>query len=127
MNKLTELFFKFPGVGPRQAKRFAYFLASSNANFVAKLARTIVETNKNSAQCSSCFKMSANVRHSVAHICEICADKNRDRSTLLIVCKDTDLENFEKSRVYNGKYFVIGGVIPLTEIKPTENMKIKAQ
>ena len=45
--------------------------------------------------------------------CAICSSSNRDKNILMIVEKDVDLENIEKAGIYNGKYFVLGGVMSL--------------
>lgn len=108
MEKLTEYFLKFPGIGPRQAKRFAYFLAGQDENFVNNLSRIILETKEQVKQCPKCF------RFFEGENCVICAGLNRDKNILMLVEKDADLENIEKAGIYNGKYFVLGGLMPLT-------------
>ncbi len=115
--KLIEHFLKFPGIGPRQAKRFGYFLANADKTFVDDLVKLILETQKNTSQCPSCFRLFKNAKIGTAEFndkCEICSNLNRDASLLMIVEKDIDFENIEKSRVYNGKYFILGGAISLT-------------
>jgi len=114
--KLIAHFLKFPGIGPRQAKRFGYFLAGADGEFVEELARLILETKKNMVRCPSCFRFfeaARAVRDSASGKCGICANLNRDGSLLMVVEKDVDLENIEKSGVYGGKYFVLGGVLSL--------------
>lgn len=119
MEKLTELFLKLPGVGPRQAKRFAYFLAGEEKQFSEELSKLILDVSKNVKQCDFCFRFIQSEQ------CDICADPNRDRSTLLVIEKDVDMENIEKSGAYNGLYLILGGVIPLTEIKPPQKLRMK--
>ncbi len=41
-------------------------------------------------------------------VCEICKNKNRDRTAICIVEKDTDIEALEKTKRYNGLYYIIG-------------------
>ena len=41
IQKLTETFLKFPGIGPRQAKRFAFFLANSEDKYLKELTKLI--------------------------------------------------------------------------------------
>jgi len=43
IEKLTEIFRKFPGTGPRQAKRFVYFLLSQNKDLLEELSTLILE------------------------------------------------------------------------------------
>jgi recombination protein RecR len=110
LDKLIELFLKFPGIGPRQAKRFAYFLAGEDEKFRKNLAGLILEIKNEIKQCSSCYRF----HQSKTEQCNICLSLNRDKNFLMLVEKDVDLDNIEKAGVYNGKYFVLGGTIPLT-------------
>jgi recombinational DNA repair protein RecR len=46
IDELAHLFMKFPGIGRRQARRFAYFIIQSNPSFSNKLANQIVNMQK---------------------------------------------------------------------------------
>jgi recombination protein RecR len=54
----------------------------------------------------------------------ICASLNREKSLLMIVEKDVDVETMERAGVYNGKYFVLGQTISLTE-DTNNNLRLK--
>lgn len=108
-DKIIELFLKFPGIGPRQAKRFAFFLAAQDENFLRNLASSISDIKKEIAQCRLCFRFFSG--H--GDTCKVCANLNKEK-TIMVVEKDVDLENIEKSGVYGGKYFVLGGVLSLS-------------
>lgn len=56
-------------------------------------------------------------------MCNICSDKTRDPSLLLLVSKDADLSAIEKSNVYLGFYFVLGGIIPILEKNPESKIR----
>lgn len=115
IDKLTEIFKEFPGIGERQAKRFVYFLMSRTPAYVENLSELVLELKKETKQCKECFRF-FNLRDSGdKNICEICTDKNVDSSVLMIVEKDSDLESIRKSRVYHGKYFILGGLVPIVE------------
>jgi recombination protein RecR len=123
IDRLTEKFRDFPGIGPRQSKRFVYFLLSRNRAYLEELVELIMAIKKEVRICSSCLRFFA---HSVAGtVCPICADPNRDHDTLLLVEKDVDLENVEKSHAYNGQYFVMGGTIPILEKKPEDRVHLR--
>lgn len=113
LDQLIEHFLKFPGIGPRQAKRFAYFLAGENEDFVKNLARLILEVKNQTRRCESCWRFFETPNSSTS-LCSICSNLNRDASSLMVVEKDVDLDNIERTGAYNGKYFVLGGTIPLT-------------
>jgi recombination protein RecR len=43
----------------------------------------------------------------------------------MIVEKDSDLESVKKSRVYNGKYFILGGLVPIVEKNTKSRVRIE--
>ena len=123
IDKLTEIFKEFPGIGERQARRFVYFLMAKNSNYGENLANSILELKQNISRCNSCFRFFLNKNSNA--ICSICSSSTRDNETLLILEKDSDLESLEKSRVYNGKYFVLGGLVPIVEKNTLSFVRIK--
>ncbi len=114
IEKLTEIFKEFPGIGERQAKRFVYFLMFRNGTYAENLARLVLELKKEVAQCKECYRFFI-IKNGKASVCDICSNPNVDPSELMIVEKDSDLESIEKSRVYHGKYFILGGLVPIVE------------
>lgn len=122
IDQLTELFKEFPGIGERQAKRFVYFLMSRNEAYINNLNKNIEELKKNIKQCSECFKFFL-FKSSSQSICEICSNPNTENDKLMIIEKDSDLESIRKSRVYGGKYFVLGGLVPIVEKNTLRNIR----
>ncbi len=123
INKLTEIFSKFPGIGPRQSKRFVYFLLTRDVKSLEELSRLILELKKEVGVCQLCMRFFANQSNS--KICNVCGDKNRNDKMLMVVERDVDFENIEKSAIYDGKYFILGGRVPILEKKSKE--KVRAQ
>lgn len=121
IEKLTELFRDFPGIGSRQSKRFVYFLLARNKAYLEELSRLILDIKKEIKVCSSCFRFYANGRSGT---CVICSDDSRDKALLLLVEKDVDLENVEKSHIYKGQYFVLGGIVPILEKNPEKRVRL---
>ena len=121
VEKLTELFRRFPGIGPRQAKRFVYFLLGERPAYLKELTDGIVELKKSVRECPECHRF---FNSTSAALCTICKSEQRDRSTLLLVEKDVDLDAMEKSGVYNGVYFVLGGTVPLLEDKRSSAVRL---
>lgn len=129
--KLTEIFKEFPGIGERQAKRFVYFLMYKNSAYAENLCKLVFELKKEVMQCKECFRFFTPMfKGTETHtsgknvgICEICL--NADPSTLMIVEKDSDLESVNKSKVYNGKYFILGGLVPIVEKNTKSKVRIE--
>lgn len=127
IDKLAEIFSHLPGIGPRQARRFVYFLLSRNGDYSAELIRGIEELKSSVHQCELCRRFYAVGSSSQAHrpqLCNICSDPSRDASLLMIVPRDTDLDAVEKSHSYRGLYFVLGGALPILEKEPERRIRI---
>lgn len=110
VEELASLFSRFPGIGPRQARRFVYHLLTVPAYDRTKLSRLIEELAKDVKQCESCkrFWSGANI------LCNYCSDPLRDDALLMLVEKDQDLLAIERANTYKGRYFVLGGVLTLS-------------
>ncbi len=123
IDKLTEIFKTFPGIGPRQAKRFVYFLLTRNKSYLNNLSDLIKSLPNEVEICSDCFRYFT-TKPTLQRQCDICQNKNRDESSLMIVARDIDLENIEKSHYFNGKYFILGGTIPILDKEPTNKIRL---
>ncbi|HSE56612.1 MAG TPA: toprim domain-containing protein [Candidatus Paceibacterota bacterium] len=119
LQKLAQLFLKFPGIGERQARRFAFFILNQQQGYIQELTETIHTARSGAKQCPQCFRLheSASIR------CAICSSPNRDQSRLLIVEKQADIEAVEQTS-YNGLFFIFGGLIPIVEKKTMAKTRI---
>ncbi len=129
IDKLSEIFKEFPGIGERQARRFVYFLMSRTPAYGENLSSLIKELKKEVAQCKECFRFFIKSERKAppkdGQVCDICSNTNTDSSMLMIVEKDSDLESVKKSRVYNGKYFILGGLVPIVEKNTKSRIRIE--
>lgn len=128
IDKLAEMFAQFPGIGPRQAKRFVYYLLYRNNGFSDELIQDIKNLNKEIMQCGECLRHFASPPAGGGHttkVCNLCSDEHRDNSMLMVIPRDIDLEAVEKSGSYKGRYFVLGGSLPILEKEPEKKIRIK--
>ena len=119
--QLIELFKEFPGIGERQARRFAFFLLSKPESNLKELSNLILNIKKDVVQCPDCLRYFS--KRGVESVCSYCTDNLRDNLTLLVVSKDADLQAIEKSSLYHGRYVVIGGLIPILEKNPEKKIR----
>jgi len=124
IDKLIKIFSEFPGIGPKQARRFVYFLINKNESYIDELKKEITELRKDVVSCANCKRFFLAKRDDQI-LCSICSDKNRDNSILMIASRDIDLENIEKGHSYNGKYFVLGGLVPILDKNPEQIIRLK--
>ncbi len=124
IDKLTEVFKEFPGIGERQAKRFVYFLMSRTPAYSENLSRLLVDLKKDISQCKECFRFFLKTAQN-SQLCDVCSNPNSDSTLLMVIEKDSDLESVKKSRVYNGKYFILGGLVPIVEKNTKSRIRIE--
>lgn len=111
--ELKSFFQKLPGIGPRQASRFVYSLVDLKNEEREKMGELIGSLDKYLRRCGSCFRI-----FSVGgEVCAFCSNlSTRDQAKIMVVEKDSDLFNIEKTKLYNGAYFVLGKLFdPLEE------------
>lgn len=125
-DRLTELFMRFPGIGPKQAKRFVYFLLREHSHYKEQLIKVLEELKFTGKQCEKCFRFFGDKSNTNTKlVCDICEAESRDKSILLIVEKELDMDAVEKTGSYNGLYFIMGGLVPPLTEKPSELIRIR--
>lgn len=113
--RLIEQLQRLPGVGPKTAQRLALHILKRPDDEVKALAQALVEAKQQVGLCKVCFHLSAEP------VCQICLNPNRDESTICVVADSRDVIALEKTREYQGKYHVLGGVIsPMDGIGPDQ-------
>jgi recombination protein RecR len=120
VDRLAELLRELPGIGPRQARRFVYYMRSRDQGYVRNIAAALADLHRDVSICERCYRM----HNRASALCPICDNPARDASTLMVVSRDADLEALERSGAYKGLYFVLGGSIPLMERKARERVRI---
>jgi recombination protein RecR len=124
IDKLTEYFMNFPGIGPRQAKRFVYHLLTRDQATLADISEHIKNLKQQIKICTKCFRFFMK-KNGNETLCSICSNHERNPETLLIVPRDNDLEVIEKSKSFDGLYFVLGGTLPILEKNPETRVRIR--
>jgi recombination protein RecR len=122
IDELIEVFRKFPGVGPRQAERFVYYLLRQRKDYLHKISTLIPSLENEIDTCPSCHRFY--VKHPNFNTCGICADVNRHKNILMLVARDADLQSVEKSGNFNGVYFVLGGTVPVLDKSPEQKIRL---
>lgn len=121
IQKLVDLFSKFPTVGPRTAARFVFYLLKAPSQEIKELLKSILELRKLVKTCKLCL----NFFQDEGFLCQICSDPGRDKSLLCLVEKETDLVSIEKTKKYKGLYFVLGGTVSRLKKADIEKIRIK--
>ncbi len=106
---------KLPGIGPKSAARLAFHIIEMPKEQAEDLADAIVKAKEKIQYCSVCCTITDE------QVCPICASRNRDHSTIMVVETTRDLAAYEKTGRYDGVYHVLQGVIsPMQGIGPSD-------
>jgi len=105
IEKLIEAFKKFPSVGPKQAERFTMYIMRADISEIKSLIDAITDLKNTIKLCSKCNN------YTDSEICDICLDEKRDKNFLCVVETPFDIVAIEKTKIYNGLYFVLGSYI----------------
>jgi len=119
VEQVIEEFSKLPGVGPKSASRMAYHYIRSPNKDASKLASALNEMDKNVKYCKYCFNVTDK------DVCDLCSSPLRKKNKLCVVEEPLDVVAFENSAVYDGLYFVLGGVISPAEGIGEEELRFK--
>ena len=121
IQKLIDIFSKFPTVGPRTAARFVFYLMRSSKEEINELIKLISNLKENVKVCSFCF----NPFEGEGELCQTCSNPSRDKTLLCIVANETDLVVIEKTKKYNGLYFILGGIVSALKKADIEKLRTK--
>ncbi len=115
---LAEMFDRLPGVGPRAALRYAYWLATQSKNNIHQFADVLSQLAAKIVPCQICGMWTD------ASPCSICSDPRRDSGLLCVVASSQDVRVMEDAGVYQGKYHVLGGLLDPIEGRTPEQLQI---
>ena len=119
LQKLAEQFAKLEGIGRKSAMKMAFSVLSMTDEEAGEFSAAILDAKEKIHLCPICQNLTDK------DICPICADPNRDRTTVCVVSDPKVVISMEKVREYKGVYHVLHGVIsPMNGITP-DKLKIK--
>ena len=115
LEKAVDEIATLPGIGRKTALRLALHILRSDQLQADALAEAIRNLKLKVKHCQTCGNLSDH------DICEICANKSRNRDLICIVEDIRDVMAIENTGQYRGLYHVLGGVIsPMDGIGPSE-------
>jgi recombination protein RecR len=119
VSKLIFELSKLPGIGEKTATRLAYYILKQDETYARSLSEALLAAKAKVGLCTVCFTFTD------TDPCRICANDQRDRSTICVVERPSDLNSIELSAMFKGIYHVLHGALsPLDGIGPDE-LKIR--
>ncbi|MEK6636475.1 MAG: recombination mediator RecR [Pseudomonadota bacterium] len=115
LETLASALATLPGLGPRSARRAVLHLLKKRETALAPLLRALEVVNDRLSTCETCGNIDT------VNPCQICADPRRDARALCVVEDVSDLWALERSRLFPGRFHVLGGHLSaLDGIRPED-------
>ncbi|WP_070151155.1 recombination mediator RecR [Sphingobium phenoxybenzoativorans] len=103
IDALTQALSRLPGLGPRSARRAVLHLLKKREAAMAPLLRALEAVNDRLSTCHICGNVDT------VDPCGVCTDPRRDSRALCVVEDVSDLWALDKSRLFPGRFHVLGG------------------
>ncbi len=115
IDALTQALARLPGLGPRSARRAVLHLLKKREAALTPLIRALERVNERLSVCGNCGNVDT------SDPCAICADARRDAKLLCVVEEVSDLWALDRSRLFPGRFHVLGGRLSALEgVRPED-------
>lgn len=115
---LIESMARLPGLGPRSARRAVLHLMKKRETALVPLIAALTTVERELMTCSVCGNVDT------ADPCAICTDPRRDARALCVVEDVADLWALERSRLFAGRFHVLGGRLSALDGVRPEDLSI---
>lgn len=113
LEKAVNEFSKLPGIGHRTALRLVLHLLKQDTEAVRQFGESIIRLKEEVKYCQVCHNISD------TDLCDLCANPDRDRTTICVVENIRNVMSIEDTGQFHGLYHVLGGVIsPMDGVGP---------
>lgn len=115
LENVIEQLSKLPGVGPRTAERYAYYLLRADPHIAHTLADTVQHLHEGVTYCTKTFALIPKGES----VSELYSNPKRDKTVVAVVAEPFDIIALEKVGHFHGTYHVLGGLIsPIDGVSP---------
>ena len=115
---LTTALARLPGLGPRSARRAVLHLLKKREAALGPLLNALMAVEERLSTCSICGNVDT------TDPCAVCADPRRDARALCVVEEVADLWALDRSRLFPGRFHVLGGRLSALEGVRPEDLAI---
>ena len=118
LDDLIKIISKFPGLGPKSARRIVLKLINNREELTKPLVNTLAQVYKNVIRCKVCGNLKS------ANSNCICSNKNYDQ--ICVVENIADMWAIQSSGIYKGHYHILGGTLPSLESKKDDGLLVSS-
>ena len=118
IDTLTSALSRLPGLGPRSARRAVLWLIKRRETALGQLVEALSAVRGSLVECQVCGNVDT------SDPCAICTDPRRDARALCVVEDVADLWALDRSRLFAGRYHVLGGRLSALDGVRPEDLSI---
>jgi recombination protein RecR len=108
---------QLPGVGPRTAERYAYYLLKADKSKSQVVSDSLKSLHKNIKYCPKTFALI----ESTEELSPLYTNPKRDKTVVAVVADPFDIVALEKTHSFHGTYHVLGGLVsPIDNVGPEQ-------
>lgn len=117
LTELIEALGALPGVGPRTAERYAYYLLKADRSIGHRLADASSHIHDGVAYCKKTFALIEQGKE----LSDLYTDPSRSKQLVAVVAEPFDILALEKTGQFKGTYHVLGGLVsPIDGVGPEQ-------
>ena len=117
LTDLIDALGKLPGVGPRTAERYAYYLVKHDPSKALNLAEALQGLHGGIGICKKTFALVP----AGQELSDLYTNPKRDKTVVAVVAEPFDIVALEKTGSFSGTYHVLGGLIsPIDGVGPEQ-------
>jgi recombination protein RecR len=121
LESAIEAFGSLPGVGPRTAERYAYFILRHDTSTAQRLSDSLLSLHESIKYCPKTFALI----DASQDVSPLYSDPDRDKTLVAVVAEPFDIVALEKTGSFSGTYHVLGGLLsPIDGLGP-ENLRVR--
>lgn len=117
LQETIEALGRLPGVGPRSAERYAYFIFRGDPSRAKDMAAALKKLHESIKYCPKTFALI----EAAEDVSRLYSDVRRNKKIVAVVAEPFDVVALEKTNSYSGTYHVLGGLVsPIEGIGPDQ-------
>jgi recombination protein RecR len=120
IESLIQFLSRLPGLGPRSATRMVLFLLNKKQSHLEPLMDLMRQVDEKVIVCPVCGNLDTQSP------CHLCQDTRRQKNVVCVVPQVADIWALERTRIYKGQYFVLGGLLSALDGIGPEDLKISS-
>lgn len=121
LKQVIDALGNLPGVGPRSAERYAYYLFRANPGVANSIATSLEHLHSGVKSCPITFALI----DAAEEVSPLYDNPERDKTTILVVEEPLDIYAIEQTKGYKGTYHVLGGAISPIDGITADELHIK--